>query len=414
VTVHLVELKCGKSFKAPSMFVNPRFPKEGKILREIVARYPETEDRDGLNQIDGIVVSIKDWASISPYIFSGYVVEDKKRYKLKDRVLIIEPGLYMLFTGVESDKDSLLEVIGIRELAKTVNKISSVVSQKEKIDLGIEYLYPLLDAKVIQSLLKFQIRSGASILVSPSVPITSIRKFSEQLNKAREMNRISRILFDTVFTKYRDERDLMHLFAVNVSVLRPENIEPLKEAILANNPDHIGIRLMNFSENNTSRIWVLLKFIEELAKFGIPVHVFNVREFGYVTFCYGASSITTPIATDPYFMRSKSEDQPPRKGAYYHPIDMTNDVYDMLLEKTRSNNYRFPCHCEICEKFERVINVKEDIWNEFRRIHFLLVKNMELKELRETTAPLRIALKDKFARSQQTVWLPFLDKPIYS
>jgi len=170
---------------------------------------------------------------------------------------------------------------------------------------------------------------------------------------------------------------------------------------------------MNLSENNTSRIWALLKFIDEFAKLGIPIHIFNVREFGYVTFYYGASTITTPIATDPYFMRSKSEDQPPRKGAYYHPLDMTNIVYDMLYAKTRSNNYRFPCHCEICDRFEKITNVPDDesAWNEFRRIHFLLVKNMELKELRETTVPLNIALKDKFGRSQQTVWLPFLDKP---
>ena len=88
---------------------------------------------------------------------------------------------------------------------------------------------------------------------------------------------------------------------------------------------------------------------------------------------------------------------------------MSNDTYDSFLDKTRSKNYRFPCHCEICEKFLNIPSVEKNYWNEFRRIHFLLVKNMEMKELRDAASHLRIALKDKIARSHQTVWLPYLD-----
>lgn len=403
------ELKCGKILLSPSTFVNPQYGKEAEILRKTVARYPKSNRHDGLNQIDGLVASIKDWNGISKHILAGYIA-DEPEYKLKDRIIMIDPSLYVLFTGTDPDKESLLSSTdALSALKDKVWDISSLPSQKEKVDTGIRELYPLLDTQVIRDLLEFQIRNGASILMSPSVPVTSQRKIEEQINKAKEMNRISRILLDTVFSAYRENRDLMHVLALNLSVLKPDYIEQLKESVLTSKPDHIGLRVMNLNQDNTSQIWAFLHFIQELTKANIPIHVFNVREFGYVTFYYGASTITTPVATDPYFWRVRSEIAPPRQGAYYHPIDMTNDTFEMLLEKTRSNNYRFPCHCEICDRFLRVIKVDKKYWNEFRRVHFLLVKNMEMKELRETASPLNIALKDKFARSQQTVWLPFLD-----
>lgn len=88
---------------------------------------------------------------------------------------------------------------------------------------------------------------------------------------------------------------------------------------------------------------------------------------------------------------------------------MTDDTYERLCDKTRSNNYRLPCHCEVCEKYGKVISVEEEVWNDFRRAHFLLVKSGEIKEIRNAPEPLKIALKDKFGRSEQTAWLPYLD-----
>jgi len=402
-----IYLKCKKSLTLPSMFVYLRYESEAEILRKIEARYTN-ESNDGLNQIDGIATSIKDWQRIFSPIFQGYLYDEPK-YKLIDRIKLIDPSLYLLFTGTDSDKNALLDNIeSSSRLKSVVNEISLLSSQKDKTDKNIDNLYPLLDIYFVRNLLQSQIRGGADILISPSVPITSSKRIDEQIEKVKEMNRVSRILLDTVFSGYSEERDLMHVLALNLSVLKNDYFDALKEAVLVNNPDHIGIRVMNLTEGNPSQIWSLLRFIKSLSESKVPVHIFNVREFGYVTFCHGSTTITTPIASDPYFWRAVSEEAPPRKGAYYHPIHMTNDTYDMLLEKTRANNYRFPCHCEICEKFEKVMKVDELYWNEFRRIHFLLVKNMELKELRETTT-LKIALRDKFGRSQQTVWLPYLD-----
>lgn len=404
-----IELKCGKSFISPSIFVNPQYGKEAEILRKIEVRYPQKTKHDGLNQIDGIVASVKDWSELAYYIFSGYITDEPK-YKLTDRVRLIDPSLYLLFMGTDLDKTALLgSMPTLATLRSLVNQISSLSSQKEKTDKNIDELYPFLNTQIIRALIEYQIRNGSSILISPSVPITSLRRIEEQIEKAREMNRISRILLDTVFSRYKNERDLMHMLTINLSVLKSDYIEKLRDAIISNKPDHLGLRIMNLMENNTSQVWALLRFIRELDKANLPIHIFNVREFGYVTFCFGADTITTPIATDPYFWRRTSDEQPPRQGAYYHPIDMTNDTFDALLEKTRPNSYRFPCHCEICEEFINVTKVEKSYWNEFRRIHFLLVKNMEMREMREATVPLKIALKDKFGRSQQTIWLPFLD-----
>lgn len=153
----------------------------------------------------------------------------------------------------------------------------------------------------------------------------------------------------------------------------------------------------------------LVKRISAMTSRKVPIHLFNVTELGYVSFCHGASSMISPIATDPYFRRRVDQMPPPRCGAYYHPIDMTHDPFDILLEKTRRMNYKFPCHCEICTEYERVTNVPEEYWNKFRRIHFMLVKSMEMRELKTSASYLKNSLKDKFARSDRTHWLPFLD-----
>ena len=409
MTVEKILLNSGKEFNFPSMFVELKYASEGRILRELVVRYSKNLANGSIDQIEGIMISIKKWEEISKFIFLGYI-SNEPTYKLTDRILLMDPSLHLLFTGTESDKISLLDAINAsKEIRKTVNNISAISSQKEKTNQKISRLYPLLDSRLIRDILEYQIMNGTDILISPSTPVTSLRRIDEQIEKTKEMNRVSKILLDTVFSGVQEEKDLMHLLSLRLSVLKPDYIDLLKEALLINNPDHIGIRVMSLYENNPSQIWAFLRFIEELSKTKIPIHIFNVREFGYIALCYGANTITTPIAADPYFIRGLSDEAPPRRGAYYHPIDMTNDTYELLLEKTRSNNYKFPCHCEICKRFEKIIKIDKDNWNEFRRIHFLLVKNMEMKELRETQTPLKISLKDKIARAQQTVWLPYLD-----
>ena len=408
MSINKISLKSGKILEFPCMFINLKNNSEAEILRIIEARYPQNTNHNGINNIEGLSVSIKDWQDISKYFSMGYIINEPQ-YRLKDRVLIIDPSLYILFSGTENDKTSLLSTISQSfDIQKVVTGISNM-PQKNKSNQNIDELYPLLDTKFIRMLLEYQIKNHGDIIISPSTPITSLNRIEEQIEKSKEMNRISKILFDTVFSAVKDERDLMHVLSLRLSALKSNYIEELKEAVLINNPDQIGIRIMGLDEGNTSQIWSLLNFIQELSQSNKPIHIFNVREFGYVTYCYGAKSITTPIASDPYFVRAISNEPVPRRGAFYHPKDMTDDSYDILLAKTRSNNYTFPCYCEICERFGKIMSVNKPDWNEFRRIHFLLVKNMEIKELKTVKVSIKEALKDKFARSQQTTWLPYLD-----
>ena len=224
----------------------------------------------------------------------------------------------------------------------------------------------------------------------------------------------------------------MNIMSINISSLRTGYFENIKMALLRNKPDMIGIRIMNMDDEKTPEIDTFLEFIDELAMCNkydyfdeqhkqeideeedkeiirIPIFVFNVREFGYVTYCHGADAISMPISKSPYITRSKGGVRPPRLGSYYHPIDMIDYGHEKLQGLTRPNNYRFPCHCEICENFISLLKVDKSYWNEFRKVHFLLLKNMEIKEFRETEVPLKTALMDKFGRSKKTAYVSFLN-----
>ena len=406
-----IKLKCGKSFDTPALFVNARTKKEARLLKETINRYPISKDHDGLNQIDGIVVSVKDYHKVSPFLIKKKLKDfGEGHYSIDERVLIIEPSCHLPFMGTTPDKRAFCNAIveWIPELQSIINRITMIKSQKNKIDEYIKEIYPLLDVRVIQRFLEFQIENHADILVCPSVPLSSPRVIEKQIKKMGDMNKEGGILRDTILKKYKEPRDLMNLVALNPSVLIPQYFEDIKNALVQGKPDIIGIRLMNLDEKNVAETKEFLKFLKSLIGEKVPIFVSNVREFGYVTFCHGASVISMPIASSPYTTRTKGGERPPRKGNYYHPIAMTDYSYQKLYGRIRPQNYRLPCHCEICDAFESFLKVKE-IWNDFRKIHFLLVKNMETKELRKIEAPIKVALKDKFGRSEKTGYVTFLD-----
>jgi hypothetical protein len=404
MTSNEIDLKCGKKLKFPSMFINIKNNMEARILRNIITAY---KNSDGINQIDGIYTSIKDWNKVSGLIKTSYI--EKPNYPLTDRAILIDPSLYLLFSGFDDDKISLTDSIPqLEPLKPIINEISKQTSQRDKIYENIDKVYPLLDSRVIYGFIENQITNNADIIMAPTTPISSQTKVEEQIEKNKEMNRASKILFDTVFSAYKDKKDFMNVLPLRPSVLKTDNLDVLKDAILINNPDQLGIQLLGLDETNSNQISLLLKLIKDLSESNKPLHILNVREFGYVAFCYGANSLVTPIAVDPYAGRSISDQPIPRRGSYYHYLDMTDDSYEILLSKTRPT-YDFPCHCEICIRNKKAMDVSESFWNEFRRVHFLLVKNMEMKELRERNAPLKDALCDKFSRSSQTVWIPYLD-----
>jgi hypothetical protein len=246
----------------------------------------------------------------------------------------------------------------------------------------------------------------------------------QQIDKARSMNIAGKVLGDTLFSKEMKKRDLMFMITLNPSVLNPKNLEKLISILICSEehkepiyPDQIGLRVMNLDKNNSEGIQTLLDFISKLAEtlrqYGkqIPIHIFNVREFGYVCFCHGATTITTPIARSPYIkMFDAANVSKDKLGRYYNPIDMEDYTHEKSLALSRSSNYKIPCHCRQCQNYEDFLNARDD-WNIFRRVHYLLTKNLEMEEIKEApAATLNRHLQQKFSRSRQTVWLAFLDK----
>ena len=140
----------------------------------------------------------------------------------------------------------------------------------------------------------------------------------------------------------------------------------------------------------------------------------GLDHLSYFGWTYGASSTTLPIVSDPYFFGKRGSEQPPksRSGAYYHPEDKTFDTKDVLYIKTRPD-FRLPCYCDICQKFKTIPNVPESYWNEFRRIHTMLIRSTEMKMVREAPAPINIALREMFLRSKKLGWTQFLaERPL--
>jgi len=407
-----ITLKSGKSIKTPGLFVNVRTKKEAHLLKETINRYPIDKNHDGLNQIDGIVVSIKDHHIVSPFLLKNKITDFVAgKYSIDARILVIDPSCYLPFMGLDPDKEAFCKTVApwIPELQNIINQITVMQSQKSKIEEYMKQIYPLLDVTVIRSFLEFQMENNADILVCPSVPLSSPRMIKDQIKKMAEMNSTGGVLINTIFQKYEKPRDMMNLAALNPSVLAPEYFEEIRNAMMQGKPDMLGIRLMNLDEKDVAETKTFLKFLKELAGAKIPIFVFNVREFGYVALCHGANVISMPIARSPYTTRTKGTEKPVREGTYYHPIGMIDYAYLRLRDEIRSNNYRFPCHCEICDAFGTLLNVDKKYWNDFRKIHFLLVKDMEIKEFRETDVELKIALQDKFGRSERTSYVTFLD-----
>ncbi len=89
---------------------------------------------------------------------------------------------------------------------------------------------------------------------------------------------------------------------------------------------------------------------------------------------------------------------------------MFDYTYEKLLALSRGVDYIIPCYCKACLNKKNFLEAKKE-WNEFRRMHFLLAKHIEMKEIKEAPATtLNRHLQQKFSRSKQTVWLAFLDK----
>ncbi len=409
--MNTIALKNGQVLKNPSLFIELKTKNDGKLVKETIFRYPINKEHDSINQIDGLCIPIGNYSKIAPFISPDIKSAfDENHYSIEKRLRIIDPSLYFLINGTKPDKKCCCDLIGewTPNTPRKIAEISELKASKEKTDRVIDEVYPLLDVVLIRNLLEYQIKRNASILINPSVPISSSRRINDQVEKVRDMHKNGRILFDTLLTRYNAKRDLMNLVSLSPAMLKPNDRDNIIDATMQGNPDIIGIRLMNLDEDKPAEIKWLLNFIKSLSSSGKPVIVFNVREFGYVTLCYGASAISTPIAKSPYTTRKSSDSPVKKQGSYYHSIHMIDYSYEALPDQIRAANYKLPCHCEICQQFESLLKIDIKYWNFFRKVHFLLVKNMEMQELRKTEVPLNRALSDKFGRSHRTAYVALL------
>ena len=87
------------------------------------------------------------------------------------------------------------------------------------------------------------------------------------------MNRESGILLRRTLTRYRDRLDLMNIVALSPSVLNPEYFEDMRDAILGNNPDMIGVRVMNLNEEQVPEIKCFLGFLKFLSNSRTPIFI---------------------------------------------------------------------------------------------------------------------------------------------
>lgn len=418
-----IRLKTGKSFRAPSIFLNPETEPEGKIIQQTNANYPNTQGGVGLENIDGIVVYAKDWKNVSDGLRLDQTSFVKGR-ALQDRIFLLIPELDHLLRGNETERKRMHDT-GLFDsgLVDLVNRIVGIDpnSHNERNDAIINEVYPLIETRTIAGLLRYQLDNKASMLVMPSVPITSSRQADRQFEKAQEMIREGNTILENVFTAFHNKIDTMNLLTLNASLIKPENYNKISTVLLEHSPSQIGIRITNLSASNDNQIINVFNAIGELHNTirdtgkKIPIHLMNMDHMSYFAWTYGASALTMPIVRDPTFFGRRGSEQPvkPTKGVYYNTEDRTFDTYDVLYTKTRPANYKLPCYCEICQRYGTIPKVPDHYWNEFRRIHTILVRSIELKMLREAPAPMNVSLREMFLRSKKMGWTQFLpERPI--
>ena len=375
-------LKSKKHFNAPSLFVNPQSKLDAQELRRAL-----TDHSEDSKNLEGIVVSLQDWKEVQ----QGLNLQQSTLTKIDidGKLSFIDPGFHIIFQGYSDDKNNLMNVevgkkkIGDHQLIPGGLRLRDVVSAitamkrnktMEKSERYIKEVYPYMD-NLVNPTMKTEIEYNSDVIIIPSVPITLPSMITRQTTQAKKMNKSGKVLSDTIFAKEMKKRDLMFMLTLNMSVAQEEYYDDLINTVIIkdnNNdetifPDQIGIRLMNDS-SDVEKTQSFLDFLARLTrtlqnyKKEIPIHVFNVRENGYVMFTYGATTITTPIATSQYIRRGSSTGSfTITKGKYYHPLHMLDYRYEKMLSLSRSFDYVLPCHCKECQKTQKLLNGKRTL-----------------------------------------------------
>jgi hypothetical protein len=150
-----IQLKCGKPLKNPSLFVELKTKRDGNLIKETVFRYPINKAHDGINQIDGFSIPIGNYSKIAPFLTPDIKSVDENHYSVNKRLCLIDPSLYFLFMGLDTDKENCCDLIDewVPKISPIVKYIASL--KLEKADQVIKQIYPLLDVVLIRILLTY-------------------------------------------------------------------------------------------------------------------------------------------------------------------------------------------------------------------------------------------------------------------
>jgi hypothetical protein len=403
--------KNNKSIRLPGIFLNPQTKTDAKVLNDANDFYSQNNENSGIPNIDGFIVDVKDWAEIRANLNLGQTKLTDVR-SLNDRILVIDTSLDFLLRGSVDDREKLKKLFLFED--DLINKVTEISERDntpiEKSDAVVNEVYPMLDLKPIKDLIQFSLDSRSDILVRPTNSITSSKNIELQTKKAKEMISMSKILVSTLFSKYESSIDQMNLVTISAGLIEPRNYDMLGDLLLSSAPDQIGLKLLNLNNRNESQLRNILDFLLyikhkiKMIDIKVPIHLMNVDVFGYVAYCYGVNNISMPIAVDPYYIsrrRSNLIGAPP-KGAYYHIQKRTHVQYGRLrMDCIKMDpQFKLPCYCAACESFDTILEVeKKTDWNYFRRLHEVLVRDIEISEIRNSPVPLHRSLQDMYARS---------------
>lgn len=406
-------LKSGKTFTAPSMFVNPQTPLDVKALWK-------ADEQNGLQNIDGIYIRLMDHKAIySKFGFNTADLFETKKISIRDKIKLIDPSLDFLLTGMNDHKEKMLDTNLFDDRIKRKQKeiTMSHGTPEEKLSAVIREIYPYLQ---VRPLVDFQLKHDPDMIIAPCVHISSNIKFREQVAKAREMLANTRILLETSLKKYLETKDLMNVIPISKSVIQDRNFHTLFDLILSNKPDHVGIKPIGIRESDTVGVNKFFEFVRQFTEYAKhqtgnkppAIHLINVDELGYAGYCSGICNIVSPTTAPSFAFPSKkhrtmlSEEQD-TSPTYYHPINMDHPKLNSLT--------RLPCACVECRRYVLASNISHKIKPLFRRVHWLHTKDEEIREFRQTPVQLNFALRDKFARSMRTQLVAYLpENPVFT
>ncbi|MGA2199839.1 MAG: hypothetical protein ABSE82_16000 [Nitrososphaerales archaeon] len=405
-------MKSGDTFTSPSLFVNLQHPRDAEAMHIASNR--------GLPNIDGLVIDMLDYKYIAEELgFNDQSLIPATRSDASQKLRLIDPTLHYLLTGNDEQKERMLatKLFDARLQAPIKGMMRSDLGGKEKTRMIIDQVYPYL---TVRPHIEFQLRNGASAIISPCVNITSMKNFAHQLSKATQMLTDTRTLLETSLKGYSETRDLINVLTIRYKLAEPINYPSLFKLALCNGPDQVGFRFLGITESDTVGVDNMFQFLRNFSIYSmdvldrkepIPMHLFNVDELGYAGYCNGVCNIVSPLATSPYYAfpskRNRDGDEVDNTPTYYDPGNM-NQPKARTIDRLR-------CTCPECSRFKFMDKVPKSYLPTFRRVHWLHCKDEEIRQFRETPVRLDTALRAKFAQSMRTQLAAYIpETPIFA